>query len=193
MARATASGVSRRSRSSAAASDAAEGLQAVVGVVDGVVLLQARPAGRISAAAGRRSGGRCSPRPSWPGASRSTRLRISSAALLVKVRARICWSGTPSASSWAMRWVTTRVLPLPGPARISSGPSPCKTASHGVRSGLRGTAAKELLHWSFQYIRLPRWRRGPGNGREKIGRSGGEKGLRDVSSANITLGFIPFF
>ena len=28
-----------------------------------------------------------------------------------------------------MRWVSTRVLPLPAPARISSGPSPCVTAS----------------------------------------------------------------
>ena len=64
-----------------------------------------------------------------PGASRSRRLRISSAALLVKVRARMCWSGTPSASSRAMRWVITRVLPLPGPARISRGPSRCSTAS----------------------------------------------------------------
>src|SRR3954452_17137141 len=28
-----------------------------------------------------------------------------------------------------MRWVRTRVLPEPAPARISSGPSPCVTAS----------------------------------------------------------------
>ena len=28
-----------------------------------------------------------------------------------------------------MRWVMTRVLPLPGPARISSGPPGCETAS----------------------------------------------------------------
>ena len=61
--------------------------------------------------------------------SRSMRRLISSAALLVKVRARICRPGTPCCSNQATRCVTTRVLPLPGPARISSGPSKCVTAS----------------------------------------------------------------
>src|SRR3954453_7473837 len=62
--------------------------------------------------------------------SSSTRSRISWAALLVKVIARISpgrvW---PVPTKWAMRWVSTRVLPEPAPARISSGPSPCSTAS----------------------------------------------------------------
>ena len=30
---------------------------------------------------------------------------------------------------WAIRWVSTRVLPEPAPATISSGPSVCSTAS----------------------------------------------------------------
>ena len=62
--------------------------------------------------------------------SSSTRSRISDAALLVNVIARIS-----SARAWrvriryAIRWVSTRVLPEPAPARISSGPSPWVTAS----------------------------------------------------------------
>src|SRR3954454_15695106 len=59
----------------------------------------------------------------------ATRCFISSAALLVKVMARI-WKGeTPSRISQAMRWVSTRVLPEPAPATISSGPSVWVTAS----------------------------------------------------------------
>src|SRR3990172_5736508 len=68
--------------------------------------------------------------PACPyGTSRSTRACISSAAFSVKVRARIS-SGRARlvAMSQAMRWVTTRVLPVPGPASTSSGPSPCVTA-----------------------------------------------------------------
>src|SRR5436305_6102273 len=60
----------------------------------------------------------------------STRSRISPAALLVKVMARI-WPGcaAPDATRCAIRWVSTRVLPEPAPARISSGPPGCRTAS----------------------------------------------------------------
>src|SRR4051794_633404 len=60
----------------------------------------------------------------------STRSRISCAALLVKVMARI-WPGcaAPEATRWAIRCVSTRVLPLPAPARIRSGPPGCRTAS----------------------------------------------------------------
>ena len=48
---------------------------------------------------------------------RSARARISPAALLVNVTARIPCAGTPSTSfSQAMRWVRTRVLPEPAPA-----------------------------------------------------------------------------
>src|SRR4051794_41148104 len=62
--------------------------------------------------------------------SDSTRSRISCAALLVKVIARI-WPGctAPDATRWAIRCVSTRVLPEPAPARISSGPPGWSTAS----------------------------------------------------------------
>src|SRR6185312_13679295 len=52
-----------------------------------------------------------------PGISEASRARISPAALLVKVTARIAHGGTPSACiSQPMRWVSTRVLPEPAPA-----------------------------------------------------------------------------
>src|SRR5215207_6373105 len=61
--------------------------------------------------------------------SASTRSRISWAALLVNVIARISpGAACPVPTRWAIRWVRTRVLPEPAPARISSGPSPCSTA-----------------------------------------------------------------
>ena len=46
--------------------------------------------------------------------SAATRSRISAAALLVNVMARICPGCAPWASCQAMRWVSTRVLPEPG-------------------------------------------------------------------------------
>lgn len=59
-----------------------------------------------------------------------TRSRISSAALLVKVTARMDAGWTPSSSiNHAMRRVMTVVLPEPAPARMSSGPAVCVTAS----------------------------------------------------------------
>ncbi len=59
-----------------------------------------------------------------------TRLRISSAALLVKVMARISnGEMCRSVTSQATRWVSTRVLPEPAPAMMSSGPSGWVTAS----------------------------------------------------------------
>src|SRR5918998_1825200 len=65
-------------------------------------------------------------RPTSP----STRSRISAAALLVKVMARIslgfAWS---ERTRWAMRRVSAAVLPEPAPARIRSGPSPWRTVS----------------------------------------------------------------
>ena len=65
-----------------------------------------------------------------PGTSRSTRSRISFAALLVKVIARISHGATPRFRiRFAMRVVTTRVFPEPGPATIRSGPSPFRAAS----------------------------------------------------------------
>src|ERR1700730_17717068 len=52
-----------------------------------------------------------------------TRFRISSAALFVKVTARIASAGEPLAMRLAIRNVMARVLPVPAPARISTGPS----------------------------------------------------------------------
>src|SRR3954470_4485851 len=69
--------------------------------------------------------------------SASTRVFISSAALLVKVIARISNGEIPcSWMSQAMRCVSTRVLPEPAPATMSSGPPGCVTASRwtGFRS-----------------------------------------------------------
>src|SRR5579862_4326854 len=51
------------------------------------------------------------------------RRRISSAALLVNVTARISEAGTPKSRRWATRKVTTRVLPDPAPAKTRRGPS----------------------------------------------------------------------
>ena len=60
----------------------------------------------------------------------STRSFISAAALLVKVIAMISPGCTcRSASSQPIRWVSTRVLPDPAPATISSGDPACATAS----------------------------------------------------------------
>src|SRR4051794_18912816 len=42
-----------------------------------------------------------------------------------------------------MGWVRTRVLPDPAPARISSGPSPCTTASRW--GGLRPASSSSIL------------------------------------------------
>src|SRR5215813_13846056 len=67
----------------------------------------------------------------------SSRWRISRAALLVKVTARIRHGATRRASTrWATRRVMTRVFPEPAPARTRSGPSPWRTASRcgGLRS-----------------------------------------------------------
>src|SRR5512145_2461502 len=72
---------------------------------------------------------------------RDTRSRISPAALLVKVTAKIRSGGTPSASiSRAMRAVRTRVFPDPAPARTRSGPWTCSTASRCA--GLSGVAVR---------------------------------------------------
>jgi hypothetical protein len=62
--------------------------------------------------------------------SASTRSFISAAALFVKVMAMISPGWTwRSARSQPMRWVSTRVLPDPAPATISSGVPACTTAS----------------------------------------------------------------
>src|SRR5919202_422014 len=70
------------------------------------------------------------PLASWPPTSASSRSRSSRAALVVKGTAGMLYGKTFCASSkYATRWTITRVLPEPGPARISSGPSTCETAS----------------------------------------------------------------
>ena len=57
--------------------------------------------------------------------SASIRSRISPAALLVKVIARMSSGRQPEATRCATRRVMTRVFPLPGPASTSSGPARC--------------------------------------------------------------------
>ena len=71
--------------------------------------------GVAAGAAGRRSRGTCRPRRPSSGASASIRSRISPAALLVKVMARMFSAGDPRPSRWATRRVMTRVLPDPRP------------------------------------------------------------------------------
>ena len=87
------------------------------------------------------------PRVEWPSSS-STRSRISCAALLVKVMASSSPArARPVCTSQAMRWVSTRVLPEPAPARMSSGPSPWVTAARwgalrpSSRAAIRSSAA----------------------------------------------------
>ena len=76
--------------------------------------------------------------PGMP-SSASVRWRISLAALLVKVTARMLWAAAPSASTnQATRCTSTRVLPLPAPASTSTGPDGAVTAARCASfSGLR--------------------------------------------------------
>ncbi len=82
----------------------------------------------------------------FTGVSAESRVSISLAALLVNVTARIdsglAW---PVASSQAMRVVSTRVLPLPAPARISADACGSVTAAScsGLRFSRRGEAMEE--------------------------------------------------
>src|SRR5438876_3167403 len=82
------------------------------------------------------------------------RSRISSAALLVNVTARI-FSGrdAPLRIRYAMRWTITRVLPLPAPARTRAGPSPCSTASRcsGLRFSRISMAGVILAHQTLDF------------------------------------------
>ena len=55
--------------------------------------------------------------------------RISMAALLVKVTARISEELTPCLSMFTNLDITVLVLPVPAPARIRTGPYRCSTAS----------------------------------------------------------------
>ena len=65
-----------------------------------------------------------------PPTSEATRSFISPAALFVKVIARISPGWAPRAASrYAIRCASTRVLPDPAPATISSGEPWCTTAA----------------------------------------------------------------
>ena len=78
------------------------------------------------------------------GVSVDSRVSISFAALLVKVTARIdSGEACPVASSQAMRVVSTRVLPLPAPARISA--DWCGSVTASSCSGLRLARSGEAM------------------------------------------------
>jgi hypothetical protein len=82
--------------------------------------------------------------------SASTRSFISAAALLVKVIDMISPGCTlRSASSQAMRWVSTLVLPEPAPATMSSGEPACVTASRcrGLRPS-SSAAPRAVAGWT---------------------------------------------
>ena len=128
----------------------------VAGEAHGVGLVVDRERRRV-AERGRRRGAGCARTPSGtstPTSSRRparraspTRCFISSAALLVKVMARISNGPTPwSWIRWAMRWVSTRVLPDPAPATTSSGPSAWATAScwTGLRPSRRESPGSSM-------------------------------------------------
>ncbi len=107
-----------------------------------------------------------------PAGSRSssfrTRSRISPAALLVKVSARIESGATPNSSTrLATRVVSTRVLPEPAPASTRSGPSKCSAASRC--SGLSVWRWVELMYGEFDSLKV----RGPDAGLERPGPSPG--------------------
>ena len=81
------------------------------------------------------------------------RARISAAALLVNVTARICHGLTPSTPiRYATRWASTRVLPEPAPARMSSGPSVVVTAracsGFSRATILSASASRSACVWS---------------------------------------------
>src|SRR4051812_19419513 len=61
----------------------------------------------------------------------------------------------PVPTRYAIRWVSTRVLPEPAPARIRSGPSPCRTASRwGSLSPSRRVSAAAVAMRSEDRPRL---------------------------------------
>src|SRR4030095_3860464 len=78
------------------------------------------------------------------GVNADSRNSISLAALLVNVTARIDnGPACPVASSHAMRVVSTRVLPLPAPARISA--DACGNVTAASCSGLRCSRSGEAI------------------------------------------------
>ena len=88
----------------------------------------------------------------------STRSRISPAALLVKVIARMFHGFTPTFSiRYAIRLVSTLVFPEPAPARISTGPSVVNTpffcCSLSVSYRLIASILSFLKNYNLKYIR----------------------------------------
>ena len=80
----------------------------------------------------------------FTGVSAESRVSISFAALLVNVTASIdSGLACPVASSHAMRVVSTRVLPLPAPARISA--EACGSVTAASCSGLRFSSRGEAM------------------------------------------------
>src|SRR5579863_5933397 len=82
--------------------------------------------------------------------SEATRARISPAALFVNVTARTAVGGTCFALiRCEIRCVITRVLPLPAPARIRTGPSVVSTASRcwGLRPERKSTTEPFSHRW----------------------------------------------
>ncbi len=79
------------------------------------------------------------------GTRASIRSRISPAALLVKVRARILSLEIPVERRWATRRVITRVLPEPAPASTKSGPSTWLTASRWAAVKSANKSIRELI------------------------------------------------
>ena len=91
-----------------------------------------------------------------PPSSFWARSRISAAALFVNVTAAMARGSTPPRTRCASRWVMTRVLPEPAPARTSSGPFGWRTASRC--SGLRVSSRESGMEGGF-YRRFRRPRR----------------------------------
>lgn len=90
----------------------------------------------------------------WRAALRSTiwptRSRISRAALLVNVTARMLLGLMPRSTIWAMRQVTVRVLPVPAPARISTGP--CRVCTAFLWAAFRLSMEKDLAIYTSKWI-----------------------------------------
>src|SRR5258707_79224 len=117
------------------------------------------------------------------------RCRISPAALLVKVMARMLPGRTPCCKRWATRRVMTRVLPLPAPARISSGPSMCRAASQrAARWAAKEAILKALgirwqpsLSWTDMEVRSQR------DGRAEVRLAGAVRELAETQQVGKIL------
>src|SRR4029450_8440837 len=94
------------------------------------------------------------------GVNADSRNSISLAALLVNVTARIDnGPACPVASSHAMRVVSTRVLPLPAPARISA--DACGNVTAASCSGLRCSRSGEAMYAIGERRMIAEWYMGP--------------------------------